>query len=57
MIIVGKPGGKRPLGTPKVGAWITLKGSSKQNGMLWTPVHCRDQCRALVNIVINILVP
>jgi hypothetical protein len=35
-ILVGKPGGKRPLGRPGVGGWTILKWILEiQNGMLW----------------------
>jgi hypothetical protein len=60
-ILVGKPEGKRPLGRPRR-RWVD---NSKMflreigwDGVDWIELaQNRDQWRALVNTVINILVP
>jgi hypothetical protein len=59
-IIVGKPEGKRPLGRPRI-RWednirMDLR-ERKWRGMDWIDLaQDRDQWRALVNTVINLLV-
>jgi hypothetical protein len=42
-----------------VDGWTTFKWIlERQNGMIWIDVaQGRDQCRALVNTVVNLLVP
>jgi hypothetical protein len=59
-ILVGKPGGKRPLGRQRHG-WTTLKWIIREigwGGMDWINLaQDRDQWRALVNTVMNLLVP
>jgi hypothetical protein len=55
-LLVGKPEGKRPLGRPR----RRYVGNIKMNlngwdGMDWTDLaQDRDQCRALVNTVMNL---
>jgi hypothetical protein len=58
---VGKPEGKRPLGRPRR-RWVdNIKidlGELGWDGMDWIDlVRDRDQYRALVNTVMNLLVP
>jgi hypothetical protein len=60
-ILVGKPEGKRPLGRPRR-RWVdNIKMSLREIG--WGGVDCldlaqdRDPWRALVNTVMNLLVP
>jgi hypothetical protein len=60
-ILVGKPEGKRPLGTPRR-RWVdNIKmdlGEISWGGMDWIDlVQDRDQWRALVNTVMNLWVP
>jgi hypothetical protein len=60
-ILVGKPGGKRPLGRPRH-RWVdNIKMNLKEtgwDGMDWIDLsHDRDQWRALVNTVMNLGVP
>jgi hypothetical protein len=59
--LVGKPGGKRPLGRPRR-RWVhNIKMDLREirwDGMDW--IHLaqhRDQWRALVNTVMNLRVP
>jgi hypothetical protein len=52
--LVGKPEGKRPLGRPYVCGWIILGWVVERDDSL---AQDRDQWRALVNAVMNILVP
>jgi hypothetical protein len=59
--LVGKPGGKRPLGTPRR-RWVdNIKIDLREiewDGMDWIDLaQDRDQWRALVNTVINLRVP
>jgi hypothetical protein len=60
-ILVGKPEGKRPLGRPKR-RWVDnikmdLRGIGLGGKDLIDLVQDRDQWRALVNTVMNLLVP
>jgi hypothetical protein len=60
-ILVGKPEGKRPLGRPRR-RWVgNIKMDLREigwDGMDWINVaQDRDQCRALVNAVMNLWVP
>jgi hypothetical protein len=60
-IMVGKPEGKRPLGT-RIHSWVdNIKIDLREigwDGMNWIdPVQDRDQWRALVNTVMNLQVP
>jgi hypothetical protein len=61
MILVGKPEGKRPLGRPRR-RWVdNIKMDLTEigwDGMDWIDLaQDRDQWRALVNTVMNLLVP
>jgi hypothetical protein len=59
-ILVGNPGGKRPLRRPRRKwvdntKWILER---RWDGMDWTDLaHDRDQWRTLMNTVMNIRVP
>jgi hypothetical protein len=60
-ILVGKPEGKRPLGSTK-GRWVdNIKIDLREigwDGVNWIDlVHSRDQWRALANMVMNFRVP
>jgi hypothetical protein len=60
-ILVGKPDGKRPLGRPRC-RWVSnIKLDLREkgwNGMDWIDLaQDRDQWRALVKAVMNLLVP
>jgi hypothetical protein len=60
-ILVGKPEGKRPLGRPRC-MWVdNIKRDLREiewGGMDWIDLaQDRDQLRALVNTVMNFLVP
>jgi hypothetical protein len=60
-ILVGKPEGKRPLGRPRH-RWVdNIKMDLRQirwDGVDWIDMtQDRDQCRALVNTVLNLRVP
>jgi hypothetical protein len=60
-ILVGKPKGKRPVGRPRR-RWVNnIKIDLKEKGwgvMDWIGLaQDRDQWRALVNTVMNLLVP
>jgi hypothetical protein len=60
-ILVGKPEGKRPLGSPRR-KWVNnIKMDLRDIGsddMDWIDLtHDRDQWRALVSTVMNLLVP
>jgi hypothetical protein len=60
-ILVGKPEGKRPLGTPR-SLWVdNIKMDLTEtgwSGMDWFELaQDRDQWRALVNTVLNLRVP
>jgi hypothetical protein len=58
---VGKPEGERPLGRPRRRCINNIKmnlGEIKWDGVDWIDVaQGRDQCRALVNTVMNLRVP
>jgi hypothetical protein len=56
-ILVGKPGGKRPLGRPRRSIKMDLREIG-WDGMDWIDLaEDRDQYRALVNTVMNLRVP
>jgi hypothetical protein len=60
-VLVGKPEGKRPLGIPRH-IWVdNIKMDLKEigwGGMNWVDLaEDRDQWRAVVNTVMNLLVP
>jgi hypothetical protein len=60
-ILVGKPEGKKPLGTPRC-RWVdNIKRDLREigwGGMDWIDLaEDRDQWRALVNTVMNLWVP
>jgi hypothetical protein len=60
-ILVGKPGGKRPLGRPRR-RWVdNIKKDLREigwDGVDWIDLdQDRDQWRALVNTVMNLRVP
>jgi hypothetical protein len=60
-ILVGKPVGKRPLGTPRR-RWVdNIKMDLREirwDGVNWIDMaQDRDQWRALVNTVLNLRVP
>jgi hypothetical protein len=56
MILVGKPGGKKPLGRPRR-RWVdNIKMDIREKG--WNGVDWIDmEWRALVNTVLNLRVP
>jgi hypothetical protein len=57
-ILVGKPKGKRPLGRPRRRSVDNIKIDLRWDGMDWIDLtQDRDQGRALVNTVMNFLVP
>jgi hypothetical protein len=60
-ILVGKPEGKRPLGRPRRRRVDNIKKDLREigwDGMDWIDLaQDRDQCRALVNRVMNLRVP
>jgi hypothetical protein len=60
-ILVGKPNGKRPLGTPRRRWEYNIKMDFQKivlGGMNWIHVaYDRDMWRALVNAVMNFRVP
>jgi hypothetical protein len=59
-LLVGKPEGKRPLGRPRNG-WVDIRVHLREVG--WSDVDWiglaqdRNRWRALVNSVLNLLVP
>jgi hypothetical protein len=59
-ILVGNPQGKKPLGRPRR-RWENIEIDLREEGwagMDWIDlVHDRDECRALVNTVMNLRVP
>jgi hypothetical protein len=60
-ILVGKPEGKRPVGSPRR-RWVDyIKMDLREigwDGTHWIDLtHERDQWRALVNMVMNLRVP
>jgi hypothetical protein len=60
-ILVGKPGGKRPLGRPRRRWENNIRMDLREigwGGMDWIDLaQDRDQWRALVNTVMNLRVP
>jgi hypothetical protein len=61
MIMVGNPEGKRPLGRPRRSWMDNIKMDLREvgrDGMDWIDVvRNRDQWSALVNTIMNLLVP
>jgi hypothetical protein len=61
MILVGKPGGKRPLGRPRRRWEDNVRMDLREigwGGVDWIDLaQDRDQWRALVNTVMNLRVP
>jgi hypothetical protein len=57
-LLVGKPGGNRPLGRPRL-RWVNnIKMDLRWDCVDWIDVaQYRDQWRALVNTVLNLWVP
>jgi hypothetical protein len=60
-ILVGKPEGKRPLGRPSRRCVDNIKMDLREigwDGVDWIDMaQNMDQCRALVNTVLNLRVP
>jgi hypothetical protein len=60
-ILVGNPEGKRPLGKTKLRLEDNIKMDVREMGwgsMDWIDLsYDRDQCRALMNTVMNLRVP
>jgi hypothetical protein len=60
-ILVGKPEGKRPLGGPRLIWMDNIKMDLREigwGGLDWIDLaEGRDQWRALVNMVMNLLAP
>jgi hypothetical protein len=60
-VLMGKPEGRRPLGRPRHRWGDTIKMDLREiewDGMDWIDLaEDRDQWRALVNTVTNLLVP
>jgi hypothetical protein len=60
-LLVGKPGGKRPLGRPRRRSVDNIKMDLREigwDGVVWIDLaQDRNQWRALVNTVMNLRVP
>jgi hypothetical protein len=57
-LLVRKPEGKRPLGRPRCRWKENIKMDFFRDMMWWCGLaHDRGKCRALVNAVMNLLVP
>ena len=60
-VLVGKPEGKRPMGTPRRRWEDNIKMDLQEvlcGGMEWIELaQDRDRWRALVNVVMNLQVP
>ena len=60
MVVVGKPGGKRPLGRPRR-RWVDIRMDLQEVGfryMDWIGLaQDRDRWRMLVSVVMNLRVP
>jgi hypothetical protein len=61
MLLMGRPEGKRPLGTTKYRRVDNIKmdlGEIRWVGVDWIGLsQDRDQCKTLLNVVMNLRVP
>jgi len=57
-VLVGKPGGKRPLGRTRRSWKDNIKMDVRCESMDWIDLaQDRDRWRVLVNVIMNLLVP